>query len=75
MMMVGRARDMYEQWEEDMTDDDETSWRKLVNRVQDYATRRRLEATVKNRSGMDVDEVGENGWARQPGISVVGKLL
>ena len=59
MLMVGRAKDQFELWEENVRDDKEDSWNELLNRVQDYATKRRLEANLtKGRDAMDVGEVG-----------------
>ena len=47
-LMVGRARDLYEDWVDSLVKQDtDTEWRALVNKVQDYATRRRLEAGYK----------------------------
>ncbi len=67
MLMVGRARDHFEQWEVDYDPDKEGSWRILVNKVQEYATRRRLEANIAKGKGnaMDVDGVAgeaEEQW-------------
>ena len=48
--MVGRARDQFELWEEEHRDDTEDNWKKLLVKVHDYATRRRLEANyTKNK--------------------------
>ena len=58
MLMIGRAKGQFEIWEESVRDDDEGTWADLLNRVQDYATRRRLEANLKGNNSMDVDEVG-----------------
>ena len=68
MLMTGRAKDLYEDWEDSiMTTDSEACWEQLVNKVSDYATRRRLEANLaKGKNAMDVDGVdgGEDdgGW-------------
>ena len=42
MLMVGRAKDRYELWEDSMPKgSDEEDFKKLVGKVQDYATRKR----------------------------------
>ena len=63
MLMVGRARDQFEIWEEEYRDDADDNSKKLLSKVQDYATRRRLEANyTKNKvDPMDITEVG-NAW-------------
>ena len=44
-LMVGRAKDSYEDWvESKVRNESEEEWKDLVNKVQDYAARRRLEA-------------------------------
>ena len=69
MLMVGRARDQFEVWGEGIKDDDEGTFVDLLNKVQDYATRRRLEANLsKGKSDpMDLGEVGgypsEQQWS------------
>ena len=67
MLMIGRAKDQFELWEQDMPkimDDDaaeDKAWNELLGKVQDYATRRRLEANMAKGKGnsMDVDGVEE----------------
>ena len=57
--MVGRAKNQFEMREESLKDQgsEDSQWKWIVNKVQDYATRRRLEANMEGRwSGMDVDE-------------------
>ena len=59
MLTIGRARDQFEIWEEECRADTEDNWRKLLGKVQDYATRRRLEANYAKTKGdpMDITEV------------------
>jgi len=47
-------------WEEEYRDDNEDTWKKLLVKVHDYATRRRLEANYSKNKGepMDVNEMG-----------------
>ena len=67
MLMVGRAKDQFEIWEQDVPrvmDDDaveDKAWNELLGKVQDYATRRRLEANQMKGKGnnMDVDGVDQ----------------
>ena len=63
MLMIGKARDEFEQWEEELKDDNEDNWKKLLGKVQDYATRRRLEANYARNKGypMYITEVNY-GW-------------
>ena len=65
-LMVGRAKDSYEDWvESKIKSESEDEWKDLVNKVQDYATRRRLEAQLaKNKDSMDIGEVDENGYGQ-----------
>ena len=44
MLMVGRARDQFELWKEESREDTDDTWKKLLMKVQDYATPRRLQA-------------------------------
>ena len=64
--MVGRARDQFELWEEEYRHDTEDNWKKLLGKVQDYATRRRLEANYARTKGdpMDITEIQGN-WDHQ----------
>ena len=69
MLMTGRARDQFEIWEQDIPkvmEGDEAelqAWNELLGKVQDYATRRRLEANMqKGKSAMDVDGVDQGDW-------------
>ena len=54
------------QWEEELKDDNEDNWKKLLGKVQDDATRRRLEANYARNKGdpMDITEVND-GWGTQ----------
>ena len=63
MLMICRARDKFELWEEECRDDNEDNFKKLLGKVQDYATRRRLEANYSKNKGepMDVNEM-DNQW-------------
>ena len=63
MLTVGRARDQFELWEEEYRDDIEDNWKKLLVKVHDYATRRRLEANYTKHRGepMDVNEMDNYG--------------
>ena len=55
MLMIGRAKDQFESWEQDMPKnmdndaDEDKAWNELLGKVQDYATRRRLEANMKGK--------------------------
>ena len=66
MLMIGRARNQSELWEEECRGDNEDNWKKLLGKVQDYATRRRLEANYSKNKGdpMDVNEVNDN-WGEE----------
>ena len=68
MLIIGRARDQLEQWEEECREDTDDNWKKLLGKVQDYATRRRLEAKYAKNKGdpMDITEVND-GWGNQDG--------
>jgi len=68
MLMIGKAKDNFEQWEEELRDDTEDNWKRLLGKVQDYATRRRLEANYAKTKGdpMDITEVIDN-WDNQEG--------
>ena len=59
--MIGKAKDNFEQWEEELKDDNEDNWKKLLGKVQDYANRRRLEANFAKTKGdpMDITEVND----------------
>jgi len=60
MLMIGRAKEIYEQWEEEFKGDNEDDWKILLVKVQDYATRKRLEANhLKGKNDpMDVNHLG-----------------
>jgi D-3-phosphoglycerate dehydrogenase len=62
MIMIGKAKDHFEQWEEELRDDTEDNWKKLLGKVQDYATRRRLEANYAKTKGdpMDITEINDH---------------
>jgi len=66
MLMIGKAKDNFEQWEEELKEDNEDNWKKLLGKVQDYATRRRHEANYAKTKGdpMDITEVNDN-WGNQ----------
>ena len=51
MLMVGRARDQFELWEEECREDNDATWKKFKMKVQDYSTRRRLEANYAKNKG------------------------
>ena len=67
MLMIGRAKDQFEIWEQDVPRvmdsdvDEDKAWNDLLGKVQDYATRRRLEANMSKGKGnnMDVDGVDQ----------------
>ena len=67
-LMVGRARYQFEMWEESLKSQgsDDMQWKWILNKVQDYATRRRLEANMKGQgNGMEfhwVDGGGDEDW-------------
>ena len=68
--MIGRAKDQFAMWEEELKDkgDEDSQWRWILGRVQEYATRRRLEANLVKGKGnaMDVDGVDggeEDQWS------------
>ena len=64
-LMVGRAKDQFEMWEESMKaqGNEEAQWKWMLNKVQDYATKRRLEANLKGKgNNMELDEVAWNEW-------------
>ena len=48
MMMVGRSKDHFEIWQ-DESGDDEAGFEKLLDRVKDYARRRKLDHTAEKR--------------------------
>jgi len=66
ILMIGKAKDNFEQWEEELKDDNEDNWKKLLGKVQDYATRRRLDANYAKTNGdpLDITEVNDN-WGNQ----------
>ena len=68
-LMVGRAKDQFETWEEDMKNQgvEDNQWRWMLGKVQEYATRRRLEANLaKGKNPMDVDGIdGGSSWDSQ----------
>ena len=68
-LMVGRAKDHFETWEEDMKNQgvEDNQWRWILGKVQEYATRRRLEANLaKGKNPMDVDGIdGASSWDSQ----------
>jgi hypothetical protein len=35
MLMIGKAKDNFEQWEEELKDDNEDNWKRLLSKVQD----------------------------------------
>ena len=43
------AKDIYEAWEEEFKEDIEEHWKHILVKVQDYATKRRLEANLMKR--------------------------
>ena len=60
-MLIGRARDMLDQWEEQVTGGgelrSELQWDQLIKKVMDYAARRRLE--TQSHSHMDIGAVSD----------------
>jgi len=66
MLMIGRARDQFEQWEEEGRDDTEDKWKKLLMKVQGYATRRRLEANYAKNKGdpMHITAANDNSGSQ-----------
>ena len=69
MLMVGRAKDHFEQWEAEYKEDDPEGYKVLLDKIMEYATRRRLEANMaRGKDAMDIggvdggrDEQGEAG--------------
>ena len=66
--MVGRARGHHELWEEEYKEDSDDNWNTLLMRVQDYATKRRLESNLMKGNGdpMDIAKVNQE-WGDDPG--------
>ena len=58
MLMVGRAKDQFETWEQEIPkgmkteDEEDKAWIALLGKVQDYATRRRLEANMRGKGAV-----------------------
>ena len=60
MMMVGRARDHFEIWQDESGDNDDEGFRRLLGRVRDYARRRTLDHSAEKavsggRGPLDMD--------------------
>ena len=71
MLMTGKAKEYFDLWEGDRDQTDAAkSYEELLNKVKDYARRRRLDASAKERmqqggDPMDVGAVGGYGWEEQ----------
>ena len=59
IQMVGRARGHYVLWDEEYKEYNDDTWKRWLLRVQDYATKRRLEANLTEGEGdpMGITEV------------------
>jgi hypothetical protein len=68
LMLVGRARDLFETWEAEHDTDEEEGFSELMAKVKDYARKKKLDhvATV-SKDDMDCNKVGQNeqedGWS------------
>ena len=70
MLMIGRARDEFELWGQECREDIDDNWKELLGKVQDYATRRRLEANYAKSKGDPIEIAKLNvGWGNHSGTS------
>ena len=60
-LVVGKAKEHYELWEQDHKLDDDGGYQEILEKVEDYARKKRLDHNAqKNKSDMDVDQVDKN---------------
>ena len=65
-LMVGKAKDQFDTWKETMEgSESEESFRKLVNKAREYATKKRLESNMKKGIPMDIGAVNESQWENE----------
>ena len=65
-LMIGRAKDNFESWMGDEDSDTESGFNNILNKVRDFARRRKLDTdAAKGSSNMAVDEVGESAKVGQ----------
>ena len=66
-MMVGRAKDHFERWQADEYGETDTGFRNILNKVKDYARRRKLDSSAKGQDvrDMDIGDVGEKDKHKQ----------